>query len=317
MLRTSGNRRNGARPIATPVKRGAGASGNASARIAEWRPSALTSRSKRARDPSDNSTCTPSPVCDIDLTVVAKRIERPARATSRSRISCSALRSIATMPGQSGPLSGGSVTMSIVSPRASKTGICENPKAASTQASRSPIAPSARKVGPVRLSPTPATSGSCDSSTMVARMSWRASAIASVSPAIPAPTIRTEGAAWSGMMSLVPVVLDFEQREGAQHVRRVGRGRRMQVGTVEIGEARDAEQAETALHFVLEQLEHAHDAGLAGGRERIALHAAEPDQVGAGGDPLDHVAAAAEAAVDDDPGAPGRRLDHFRQHVEG
>src|SRR5581483_1912555 len=64
------------------------------------------------------------------------------------------------------------------------------------------------------------------------------------------------------------------------------------------------------------QFEHAHDASLAAGGERIALHAAEPDQMRAGRDRLDHVGAAVKAAVDDDFGAAADRLDDLGQHVE-
>src|SRR5262249_59811786 len=60
----------------------------------------------------------------------------------------------------------------------------------------------------------------------------------------------------------VPVVLDLEQRKRAQDVRRV-RGRRgMQIGAVEIGKLADPEQAETALHLILQELEQPHHPGL-------------------------------------------------------
>ena len=67
--------------------------------------------------------------------------------------------------------------------------------------------------------------------------------------------------------------------------------------------------------FVVQQVEHAHDAGLAGGGEAVALHAAEPDEMRAERDRLDDVAAAIEAAVDDDLGPVGDRVDDFRQRV--
>ena len=41
---------------------------------------------------------------------------------------------------------------------------------------------------------------------------------------------------------LVPVRLDIEQREGAEHAGHVGRGSLMQIGRVEFTEAGDAEQ---------------------------------------------------------------------------
>src|SRR5262249_21182842 len=91
----------------------------------------------------------------------------------------------------------------------------------------------------------------------------------------------------------------------------------MQVGTVEFAETGYAEQAEAALHLVLHQLEQADDASLAGRGQRIALHAAEPDQMRAGGNRLDDVGAAAERTVDDDFCAATRRLDDLRQHIHG
>src|SRR5207253_1862453 len=83
-----------------------------------------------------------------------------------------------------------------------------------------------------------------------------------------------------------------------------------------LGEARHPEQAEAALHLVLEQLEQAGDAGLPAGGERVALHAAHADEVGAGRDRLDDVGAAADRAVDDDLGAAGDGIDDLGQHVE-
>src|ERR1700732_4857954 len=74
----------------------------------------------------------------------------------------------------------------------------------------------------------------------------------------------------------IPVLLDLQQREGAQRVRRVGRWRRAHVGAVELGVFRDPQQAERALHLVFEEFEHAHDTGLPRRREPVALHAAEP-----------------------------------------
>ena len=50
-------------------------------------------------------------------------------------------------------------------------------------------------------------------------------------------------------------------------------------------------------------------------RQRVTLHAAEADQIGAQRHRLDDVAAAIEAAVDDDGGAPGDRLGNFRQNI--
>ena len=61
----------------------------------------------------------------------------------------------------------------------------------------------------------------------------------------------------------------------------------MQVGAVEFGEARDTEQGKRSPDLVLDQFEHPDDRGFAAGRQRVALHAPERDQVGAGGDRLD------------------------------
>src|SRR5580700_9399844 len=89
----------------------------------------------------------------------------------------------------------------------------------------------------------------------------------------------------------------------------------MQHRRIELGIARGTQQAHRADDLILEKLEHAHDAGLAAGGEPVALHAAEPDEIGTYGFRLDDIAAAIEAAVDDDLGAAGNRLDDFRQNI--
>src|ERR1700727_3950361 len=81
--------------------------------------------------------------------------------------------------------------------------------------------------------------------------------------------------------ALVPIIVDLEQRERAEHVRHRRRRRRMQVLAVEMGKACHPEQAEAALHLVLQEFEHAHERALAAGGERVALHPAEPDEIGA------------------------------------
>src|ERR1700720_1239070 len=93
---------------------------------------------------------------------------------------------------------------------------------------------------------------------------------------------------------------DLEMRKSREHARHIGRRRYMQHRRIELGVARGTKQAHRADDLILEKLEHAHDAGLAAGGEPIALHAAEPDEVGAHGLGLDDVAAAIEAAVDND-----------------
>jgi hypothetical protein len=118
-------------------------------------------------------------------------------------------------------------------------------------------------------------------------------------------------------VALIAIRCDIQQRKGAENVRRIGRRRRMQIGLIELAEAGHAEQAQRARDLVLHEFEHAHDAGLPRRGERIALHAAEPDEMGAERHCLDDVAAAAKTAVDDDRGASGDRLDDFRQNIHG
>src|SRR4029077_14017285 len=108
---------------------------------------------------------------------------------------------------------------------------------------------------------------------------------------------------------------DLDMREGGEHARHVARRRHMQIRRIELAVAGHAQKPHRAYHLVLEQFEHAHDAGLAARGQPVALHAAETDEIGAHGLGLDDVAAAIEAAVDNDLGADGGRLDDFRQHV--
>src|SRR5215471_4236725 len=115
----------------------------------------------------------------------------------------------------------------------------------------------------------------------------------------------------------VAVVFDLEQGKRTQHVRHVCRRRSVEVRAVEFGESIDAEQAEAALHLVFQQLEKPYHPGLAAGSEREALHPSHADQVGATGDRLDDVGAAADRSVDDDFGAAGHRGHNLRQHVHG
>src|SRR5258708_35664058 len=94
--------------------------------------------------------------------------------------------------------------------------------------------------------------------------------------------------------SSVAVVLDLEQRERAQDMRRGDRRRRVQIGPVELGKRARSKQAETALDLILQQLEQTHDTGFASRRQGIALHAADAHQIRSARDRLDDVAAAAE-----------------------
>src|SRR3954469_6683017 len=76
-------------------------------------------------------------------------------------------------------------------PAASANTIRSKPNATPTHSSISPIDFSARKVGPVRLMPTPSTFHCGASSTTSTSTSRRRSATASVRPAMPPPTTRT------------------------------------------------------------------------------------------------------------------------------
>src|SRR5436309_651394 len=58
-------------------------------------------------------------------------------------------------------------------------------------------------------------------------------------------------------------------------------------------------------------------AGFTACGQRPALHAADADDIGAGGDRFHDIAAAAEAAIDHDFGAALHRIDDLRQHVHG
>src|SRR2546423_4471978 len=115
----------------------------------------------------------------------------------------------------------------------------------------------------------------------------------------------------------IAVVVDFEEGKRAQHIGCGSCCRRMYVGSVKLGKSVGPKQAKAALDLVFQEFEQSHDAGLAGGGERVALHAANPDQVRTGDDCLDDVAAAAERSVDHDLGAPGDGVDDFGQHIHG
>ncbi len=91
----------------------------------------------------------------------------------------------------------------------------------------------------------------------------------------------------------------------------------MQIGFVELAEGCQAEQPQAPDHFVLQQFQHSHDSSLTGGSQRPALQPPDADEVGAGGDRLDDIGAAAERAVDHDLGAAGDGVDDLRQHMHG
>jgi len=97
----------------------------------------------------------------------------------------------------------------------------------------------------------------------------------------------------------------------------IGRRRRVQIGLVEFGETRHAEQSQAPHHLVLQQFQHPHDAGFARSRKRPALQSADADEIGSHCDRLDDVGTAAERTVDHDPGTAGDGGDDFGQHLHG
>jgi len=96
------------------------------------------------------------------------------------------------------------------------------------------------------------------------------------------------------------------------HDRRLG----VEIGFVELGEIRDAEQAHAGGELGLEQLEDADDALLAGGGETIAIEPPDADEIGTERDRLDDVGTAADAAVEDDLRLAADRGDDLGQHFE-
>src|SRR5690242_760337 len=86
---------------------------------------------------------------------------------------------------------------------------------------------------------------------------------------------------------------------------------------VELIDPGDTEQAHGGDDLVFEYFENPHQARLTRGGESPALQFADSDGARAQGDRLEHVAAAHDAAVEDDLGAPVHRIDDFRQHIDG
>ena len=64
-------------------------------------------------------------------------------------------------------------------------------------------------------------------------------------------------------------------------MRRVSRRRGVQIRAIEFAEAGEAEETERADHLVFHDFQHPHDPGLAARGQSVALHAAEPDEIGA------------------------------------
>jgi hypothetical protein len=84
----------------------------------------------------------------------------------------------------------------------------------------------------------------------------------------------------SEVVALVSIGFDIQQRKRAEYARQIGRRRRMQTGSVQLGKAGDPEQPEAPDHFILQQFQHPGDAGFARGGQRPALQAADADEVG-------------------------------------
>ena len=80
-----------------------------------------------------------------------------------------------------------------------------------------------------------------------------------------------------------------------------------------LGRARAAEQLQAQLELGAQQLEHLRDALLAAGREAAEHGAAGERRAGAERERLEHVRAAADAAVDQHLDPLADRLDHLRQ----
>src|SRR5688572_18675583 len=96
--------------------------------------------------------------------------------------------------------------------------------------------------------------------------------------------------------ALISVPL-LEQREGAVEAA-AGKGCRAgEEAAIQLGEARQTEEAEHAERLILEDLERAQQCRLAASRQRQPLQTADPDRIGAERDRLHDVRAAVDAAV--------------------
>src|SRR5215472_3181566 len=115
---------------------------------------------------------------------------------------------------------------------------------------------------------------------------------------------------------LIGLARQVEEREGAVDMRRGDRPRRSDVGFVEGGKARDAEQRETDRNLVLEDFEQPHDAGAAGRGEAINIEAAGRNRVGPQYHRLDDIGAAADPSVHDDAGLSVDRRDDLGEDID-
>ena len=112
--------------------------------------------------------------------------------------------------------------------------------------------------------------------------------------------------AQSGVAKARSVIFVVRRRRytGTRSARAAGApAARAHVGRIEFAQPVDAGKPHAAGHLVLQQLQHAIDSVAAGGGHAESVNPADADHVGAERDRLDHVGAAAEAAVDDDLGA--------------
>src|SRR5262249_36486997 len=123
---------------------------------------------------------------------------------------------------------------------------------------------------------------------------------------------------FAGAAALITYVLIafLNERKGGIEPGPAQRRDRLQVGPVQLGKGFDTEQAQTALGFVLEQLEHAHHALDPRGGGGQALQPANTDGIGPKRHGLDDIGAAHETAIDDDLGAAGHGVDHLGQDRE-
>ena len=89
-----------------------------------------------------------------------------------------------------------------------------------------------------------------------------------------------------------------------------------QVAAIKVGDPGDAHQLHAADDLVPELAERAFDAGLAFGGERIEIEPAARTGLGADAQGLEHMAAAAHSAIEDDVEPVADRIDDVGEHVE-
>src|SRR5688572_23993421 len=134
-----------------------------------------------------------------------------------------------------------------------------------------------------------------------------------ISNGVPVPW-KTASRAVSGIAvsSLIPLA---EEGEGAGGVRDGHRRGGPEVARVQRGKPRDAEEAQSDPHLVLQQLEGADEPGRRRGGEAAAGQAPETHDIGAERDGLDDVGPTRVAAVHEDGGAAAHRGHDLGQHL--